>query len=223
MKISRMCASFLFPMVTERAPDVSHCLGQSMHYPSHNHCTHFLFCFGEYTSNSKNSVTPPSSIGAHLRSREGVVRENGCPKGCFWRVRFVLCPLKVQGLLLKHLKPLDFTEKMLLSIFVFGRPFLRTTPSPLLWHTPIQSASAERQQLQPKQTSGATSCLRLCYRASACHSGKGILDVASRVPRDEGRSCCCRPFEGSYSNLYLHKINLEKFLFGVIATISRNQ
>ena len=29
------------------------------------------------------------------RSREGVVRGNGCPKGRFWKDRFLLCPLKV--------------------------------------------------------------------------------------------------------------------------------
>ena len=27
-------------------------------------------------------------IGARQRSGKGVVRRNGCPKGCFWRVRF---------------------------------------------------------------------------------------------------------------------------------------
>ena len=47
------------------------------------------------------------------------------------------------------------------------------------------SAPAEGQQLQPKQTSDATSLLRLCCRTSVCHSGKGALDVASRIPRDE--------------------------------------
>ena len=56
------------------------------------------------------------------------------------------------------------------------------------------SAPAQRQQLQRKQTSDATSLWRLCCRASFCHSGKGTLDVASRGPRDEGRSCRCRPF-----------------------------
>ena len=35
------------------------------------------------------------------RSGEGVVRRNGCPKGCFWRVRFFSAPLR---LTLKHLK-----------------------------------------------------------------------------------------------------------------------
>ena len=35
----------------------------------------------------------------------------------------------------------------------------------------------------------------LCCRASVCHSAKYTLDVASRAPRDEGRSCRCRRFE----------------------------
>ena len=43
---------------------------------------------------------------------------------------------------------------------------------------PHYSAPAEGQQLQPKQTSDATSLLRLCCRASVCHSGKRNLDVA---------------------------------------------
>ena len=38
----------------------------------------------------------------------------------------------------------------------------------------------------------------LCCRASVSHSGQGTLDVASRAPRDEGRSCRCRPFDVSY-------------------------
>ena len=37
------------------------------------------------------------------------------------------------------------------------------------------------------------SLLRLCCCASVCHSGKGTLDLASRVPRDAGRSCRRRP------------------------------
>ena len=31
------------------------------------------------------------------RSGEGVVRRNGCPKGCFWRVRFFSAPLRFSG------------------------------------------------------------------------------------------------------------------------------
>ena len=32
--------------------------------------------------------------GVRQRSGEGVVRRNGCPKGCFWRVRFFSAPLR---------------------------------------------------------------------------------------------------------------------------------
>ena len=41
--------------------------------------------------------------------------------------------------------------------------------------------------------------LRSCCRASVSHivSGKGVVDVASRAPRDEGRSYLCRPFDVS--------------------------
>ena len=34
---------------------------------------------------------------ARQRSGEGVVRRNGCPKGCFWRVRFFSAPLRFSG------------------------------------------------------------------------------------------------------------------------------
>ena len=33
-------------------------------------------------------------IRAHQRSGEGVVRRDGCPKGCSWRVRFFSAPLR---------------------------------------------------------------------------------------------------------------------------------
>ena len=36
-----------------------------------------------------------------------------------------------------------------------------------------------------------------CVVALLCATGKGSLDVASGVPKDEGRSCSCRPFEVS--------------------------
>ena len=54
------------------------------------------------------------------------------------------------------------------------------------------------QQLQLEQTSEATSFRApFCCRSSVCHSRKGTLDVASRVPRDEGRRCHCRSFDVS--------------------------
>ena len=37
------------------------------------------------------------SVGARQRSDEGVVRRNGCPKGCFWRVRSFSAPLRFSG------------------------------------------------------------------------------------------------------------------------------
>ena len=36
-------------------------------------------------------------LGARQRSGEGVVRRNGCPKGCFWRVCFYSSPLRFSG------------------------------------------------------------------------------------------------------------------------------
>ena len=64
-------------------------------------------------------------------SGEGVVRRNGCPKGCFWRVRFFSAPLKF---VLKNtcevLKILrGQSRKRTLQKHPFGQPFLRTTPS----------------------------------------------------------------------------------------------
>ena len=38
------------------------------------------------------------------RSGEGVVRRNRCPKGCFWRVRFLSAPLRFSGVLRANLK-----------------------------------------------------------------------------------------------------------------------
>ena len=36
-------------------------------------------------------------VGGRQRSGEGVVRRNGCPKGCFWRVRFFSAPSRFSG------------------------------------------------------------------------------------------------------------------------------
>ena len=38
-----------------------------------------------------------TKIRARQRSGEGVVRRNGCPKWCFWRVRFFSAPLGISG------------------------------------------------------------------------------------------------------------------------------
>ena len=74
---------------------------------------------------------------------------------------------------------------------------------------PLNGGQAENQ-LRPKGnnnnsklTSDAISLSRLCCRASVSHSGKGTLDVASRAPRDAGRSCRCHPFGVSWRSCHL--------------------
>ena len=78
-----------------------------------------------------------STEGAPKERRRGRA-EKRMSKGCFWRVRFFSAPLRF---LLKHLKGpenLKGREKKTDSPKTpFGQPFLRTTPSPLLWRTPI--------------------------------------------------------------------------------------
>ena len=66
------------------------------------------------------------------------MRRNGCPKGCFWRVRFFSAPLwffqDLSGVLRANLKGAE--KKRTLQKHPFGQPFLRTAPSPLLWARP---------------------------------------------------------------------------------------
>ena len=79
-----------------------------------------------------------AQIRARQRSGEGVVRRNGCPKGVFLESPFLLCPLEVcSENTWKVLKTLRGQRRnRTLQKHPFGQPFLRTTPSPLLWHTP---------------------------------------------------------------------------------------
>ena len=75
---------------------------------------------------SQASAGTQASIRARQRSAKGVVRRNGCPKGCFWRVRFLSVlfrfALKIQGA----------EKKRTLQKHPFGQPFRCTTPSLLL-------------------------------------------------------------------------------------------
>ena len=59
------------------------------------------------------------------------MRRNGCPKGCFWRVRFFSAPFRFALKTHENLKGAE--RKRTLQKHPFGRPLLRTTPSPLLW------------------------------------------------------------------------------------------
>ena len=79
-------------------------------------------------------------------------------------------------------------------------------------HVSAPAEGQQHQQQQPKWTSDATSLLRLYCRTSICHLRKGIVDVASRVPTDEDRGCCCRPFWGYLSGKKRH-ININFWLW----------
>ena len=80
---------------------------------------------------AKFSFPTSERFRARQRSGEGVVRGNGRPKGVFWRVRFFSAPVRFA---LKTPENLKWEEKKR-TLHPFGRPFLRTTPSPLLWRT----------------------------------------------------------------------------------------
>ena len=79
-------------------------------------------------------------IRARQRSGEGVVWRNGCPKGCFRRVRFFSAPsrfaLKTPEMSWKPLIK-GAEKKRTLQKHPFGQPFLHTIPSPLLWRVMI--------------------------------------------------------------------------------------
>ena len=71
------------------------------------------------------------NIRVRQRSGEGIVRRNGRPKGCFWRVRFFYCPVKVYPYTPENLRWAE--KKRTLQKCPSGRQFLRRTPSPLLY------------------------------------------------------------------------------------------
>ena len=74
-------------------------------------------------------------IRARQRSGKGVVWRNGCPKGFFWRVRFLSVLFRFALKIPENLQGAE--KKRTLQKHPFGQLFLRTTPSPLLWRTPI--------------------------------------------------------------------------------------
>ena len=80
-------------------------------------------------------------MGARQRSGEGVVRRNGCPKGCrLGESVSSLLPSGFQdlsGVLRENLKGAE--KKRTLQKHPFGQPFLCTTPSPLLWRALIKA------------------------------------------------------------------------------------
>ena len=62
------------------------------------------------------------------------MQRNGCPKDRFWRVRFFSAPLWSALETSENFKVAE--KKRTLQKRSFGQPFLRTTPSLLIWRTP---------------------------------------------------------------------------------------
>ena len=65
------------------------------------------------------------------RERRRRRAEKWSSKRVFWRVRFLSVPLRFSSVLNANLKGAE--KKRTLRKHLFERPFLRTTPSPLLW------------------------------------------------------------------------------------------
>ena len=93
--------------------------------------------------------TGPPLWGCAKGAAKASCGETVVQKGVFGESVSSLPP---QGLLLKHLKDPEnlkgAEKKRTLPKHPFGQPFLRTTPSPLLWRTPILIAQ-NPFQLQP--------------------------------------------------------------------------
>ena len=64
-------------------------------------------------------------MGVRQRSGEGVLQRNGCPKGCFWRVRFFSAPLRLSDVLRANLEGPE--KKRTLQKHPFGQPFWKST------------------------------------------------------------------------------------------------
>ena len=112
-----------------------------------------------------------SKIRVRQRSDEGVVRRNGCPKGCFWRVRFFSAPLRF-ALKTPEIKPENLKgaeKKRTLQKHPFGQPFLRTTPSPLLWRAPRKARSSVESLWIRFETKSLRMALLRENNVAVCH------------------------------------------------------
>ena len=70
-------------------------------------------------------------VGGAPKAQRRRRAEKRSSKRIFWRVRFFSAPFAFSGALKANLKGAE--KKRTLQKHPFGRPFLRTTPSPLLW------------------------------------------------------------------------------------------
>ena len=75
------------------------------------------------------------ALGGPQKERRRRRAEKRLSKSVFWRVRFFSATLRFALKTLDNLKGAE--KKRTLQKHPFGQPFLCTTPSPLLWRTPI--------------------------------------------------------------------------------------
>ena len=105
-------------------------------------------------SSFKEVTVFKESQGAPKERRRGRAQKR-LSKRVFLESPFLLCPL--YGFLLKHLKDSEnlkgAEKKRTLQKHAFGQPFLRTTPSPLLWRPPREAQVAHN----PRAGSGKSS------------------------------------------------------------------
>ena len=120
------------------------------------------------------------------------MRRNGRPKGRFWRVRFFSLPLRFALKTPENLKGAE--KKRTLQKHPFGRPFLRTTPSPLLWRTPISQFNERPRATQSGPTQKRTQA-SVCSLSSLSPM-KQLFGRQRLLPKHE----CQGPLNGGVSN-----------------------
>ena len=118
--------------------------------------------------------------GARQRSGEGVVRRNGCSKGSFWRVLFFSAPLRFSGPLSLRTNLKGAEKKWTLQKHPFGEPFLRTTPSPLLWRTLNLRGFRMKKLFRVASDLGACDSNRTAHRGGI--AGFGPLSTIATTP-----------------------------------------
>ena len=131
-------------------------------------------------------------FGARQRSGEGVMRRNGCPERCFWRVRFFSAPLRFALRTPQDLKAAE--KKQTLQKHSFGQLFLHATPA-LSSATPTLSKGTQR---------GVIPAGSQCRKHHPAHPAKGCTLVqtlgqeSAECPRANGLEGLPSPFGSSH-------------------------
>ena len=157
------------------------------------------------------------------------MRRNGCPKGCFWRVRFFSVPLRVfttlQAFLRTSLKGAE--KKRTLQTHPFGQPFLRTPPL----------AHSENRHLTPIHLESIAihlPFLSRCFRKSMPSSWQKVvytppICITIRLPFVS--RCFCRSIrvrgrwntpKKNQPKVFLHKVFVFFFRIWDVRPISRD-